>query len=61
MWSIFLRFISWCWSVVWRYGPRVVTAVVNWAYNNWRTVYNWIIQGIAFDTIFRWIRGRLGI
>jgi len=61
MWSVFLRFIQWCWSVIWRYGYSVISKVVSWAYNNWRTVYDWIIRGIAWDTIIRWIRDRLGI
>ncbi len=61
MWSIFLKFISWCWGVVWKYGYSVVSKVVSWAYNNWKTVYYWIIDGIAYDTIFRWIREKLGI
>ena len=39
MWSVFLRFIQWCWSAIWRYGYSVISKVVSWAYNNWRTVY----------------------
>lgn len=54
-------FIRWALAQAWRYGSSVVSRVVSWAKSNWRTVYRWILDGIAFTTIFEWIRRKLGI
>lgn len=56
-----LRFVAWVLRQAWRWGASVVAKVADWARKNWRTVYDWIMRGIAWETIVRWIRERLGI
>lgn len=56
-----LRFIAWVLRQAWRWGVSIVRRVASWARSHWRTVYDWIIRGVAWDTIVRWIRERLGI
>lgn len=59
-----LRFISWVWSNIWRWGRWIagqVGRIVAWATNNWRRVLEWIAAGISFGTIAEWILRSLGI
>lgn len=56
-----LRFIAWLGTMIWRYGTRVVNAVIAWVKANWRTVLRWLEAGVAFTTIVDWIRRIIGV
>lgn len=60
MWSKVLQFAAWVLTKAWRYGWAKVNAIASWAKNNYVRVYNWIISGIAWETILQWISNIIG-
>jgi len=59
--GIVLRFIAWLGTQIWRYGLRVVNAIIAWVRANWRRVQHWIESSVAYGTIVQWILDILGL
>ena len=61
MWSAVLRFCAWLARQVWRFGVWAVNKIVAYAKKYWKKVGEWILGGVAYETIAYWIKRALGI